>query len=83
MDPHERVSLKIEVIWLGFRVGRLTETERQALLQKELNALAKENPIVLGWLNEENGNGSTRLAKIRDRVMPPSKIGNYHTKRRW
>lgn len=82
LSPSEKASLKIEVIWLEFRLERITQAERQSRLQTLLNRLEEKEPEVYNWLIDENENGSTPLAQIRDIVLPPVKIGGYYTKRR-
>jgi len=80
--PKDKVSLEIELIWLKFRLERITPAERQSLLQKKLNALEQESPEIFNWLTTEAENGFAPLARIRDSVMPPIEIKGYHTKRR-
>jgi len=80
--PKDKVSLEIELIWLRFRLERITPAERQSLLQKKLNALEQESPEIFNWLTTENESGFAPLARIRDSVMPPIEIKGYHTKRR-
>lgn len=80
--PKDKVSLEIELIWLKFRLERITPAERQSLLQKKLNALEQESPEIFNWLTTENESGFAPLARIRDSVMPPIEIKGYHTKRR-
>lgn len=82
LAPSEKASLKIEEIWLEFRLERITQAERQSRLQRLLNRIEEEEPKIYSWLIDENENGSTPLARIRDSVLPSVKVGGYHTKRR-
>jgi len=82
LTPPEKISLRVEKIWLAFRLGRIPQSERQSRLQRMLNDLEKENPDLFQWLTEEDDQGLTLLARIRDKVLPPQRIGGYYTKRK-
>lgn len=82
MAPLDRACLEVERTWLEFRAGMIYENERTAKLQGILNYWKTENPEVFDLLTQENGNRITLLAKIRGEVIPPIKIGGFHTKRR-
>lgn len=75
------VALGMEEVWLEFRLGRITQAERQSAIQRGLNTLEKEQPDIYNWLMGEDPNGETELARIRDRVFPPKRIGGYRVKR--
>lgn len=80
LTPNEMASLGIEQIWLSFILRRITQAERQSYLQRTLNFLEGEQPDVFQWLIGKNGEGSTPLARIRDRIMPSRQVGGYYTK---
>lgn len=82
MTPLDRASLEVEKIWLKFKVGDISADERSSRFQKKLNDLETSSPDVFDLLIRENGSGFTLLAKIRDKVIPPTEIGGFHTKRR-
>lgn len=83
LSPQKKAALKaVEGIWLEFKLGEITQSKRQSVLDKFLNDLKQEEPEVHLWLTTKNGdNGPPPLVAIRDRVMPPRKIGGYYTKR--
>jgi hypothetical protein len=78
----EEVGLRVEVIWLEFRLERISQAKRQSQLRKLLNGLEVENPLVFQWLTGEDEEGKTELARIRDQIIPPIEIKGFHTKRR-
>lgn len=82
MAPSEEASLEIERIWLEFKVGDISADERNSRFQKKLDDWGTSNPDVFDLLTRVNGSGVNRLAEIRDKVIPPIKIGGFHTKRR-
>lgn len=83
MSPSEKASLEVERIWLKFKVGDISERKRLAEVDSILDNLSRKNPEVHKSLTKLNGDGmTTRLVEIRDRVIPPIKIGGFHTKRK-
>lgn len=76
------VSLEIELIWLEFRLLRISQADKDSQLDKKLNELEKEDPDLYDWLTTESEGELAPLARIRDSVIPPIKMGGYHTKRR-
>lgn len=81
LTPVIEASLRAEKVWLQFRLGRITQAERQSHLQRMLNSLEDEQPDVFRWLTEEDDEGLSPFVRIRDKVIPPSKAGGYYTKR--
>jgi len=71
LAPRERAILEVELIWLEFRIGRITSEERQSRLLKKLDVWEKEEGDLFNWLIGENGNGFNLLSRIRDRVISP------------
>ncbi|MFA4827245.1 MAG: hypothetical protein WC596_03290 [Candidatus Shapirobacteria bacterium] len=82
MTPFQKASLEIEKIWLRFKTGKISGSERQSNLGRTLNYWETNNHEVFDQLTQENGDGITLLAGIRNRVIPPINIGGFHTKRR-
>lgn len=80
--PFQRASLEIEKIWLRFKTGKISGSERQSNLGRTLNYWEINNHEVFDQLTQENGDGITLLAGIRNRVIPPINIGGFYTKRR-
>lgn len=78
----EEIGLRVELIWLEFRLERITQAKRQSQLQGLLNGLEVENPEVFQWLTGEDEEGKTELARIRNQVIPPIDIKGFYTKRR-
>ena len=82
MTRLERASLQIEGIWLRFKTGKISENERQSDLAITLNHWNTYDREVFVLLTQENGDGVSRLVEIRNKVVPPIKIGGFYTKRR-
>jgi len=80
--PFQRASLEIEKIWLRFKTGKISGSERQSNLGRTLNYWEINNHEVFDQLTQENGDGITLLAGIRNRVIPPINIGGFYTKKR-
>jgi len=83
MEPLERASLEVERIWWKFKAGEISSEGREKEFNETLKRWEESNQKVFIELTKENGDGITRLAKIRDKVIPPLTIGGYHTKRRF
>lgn len=82
LTPEQKANLELELIWLRFKTDLISSRDRQSFMQRKLNELKKENPQVFEDLITENGEGKTKLARIRDRVIPRTKIGGYYAKRK-
>lgn len=82
LTPEQKAFLKVEKIWLDFKMHIIDQRERQLRLNKLLNELEKKSFDVYRKLAvEKTENGVTKLVEIRDRIMPSIKIEGYHTKR--
>lgn len=77
----ERASLEVEAVWLQFKSGRMSSSNRQSTLTRLLDNMEKTQPEVYRWLTIEGKDGVSPLTEIRDKVIPPVKIAGYHTKR--
>ncbi|MDP2860831.1 MAG: hypothetical protein Q8N98_03915, partial [bacterium] len=81
-EPEQtRTGLEIEGIWLRFKLGSITQPEKQQLLTRKFDGLKQANPDVYQWLVSKNGDGLSVAERIRDKVMPPTHVAGYHTKR--
>lgn len=77
-----RLCLEVEQIWLKFRLNHISETRRRRLFKSKLGRLKEENPELHRWLTTPNEDDEILLVSIRNKVIPPIKIGGFHTKRR-
>ena len=76
-----RNGLEIELIWLQFKLGRITQVEKQQALSTKFDELEKVNPDVYQWLTSRNEQGLSMAERIRDKVIPPIRVAGYYTKR--
>lgn len=84
LNPQEleqtRTALEIESIWLQFKLGIITQADKQKLLTGKFDELKETKPNVYTWLIDENEHGLSMAEKIRDKVIPPTHVGGYYTK---
>lgn len=76
-----RASLEIEGIWLQFRLGIVTQPDKQRLLTGKFDELEKTKPDVYQRLVTKSDQGLSMAERIRDKVIPPSNIAGFYTKR--
>lgn len=82
LDPLVLASLEAERIWLQFSLDFITSSERQSLHTQLLRKLEQDQPDVYEQLMTRNEHGGKSLfIQIGDKVMPPTTIGGYHTRR--
>ena len=76
-----RTGLEIEHIWLQFKLGSKTQPEKEQLLKSKFDELEQANPDVYQWLVSKNEQGLSMAERIRDKVIPPTRVAGYYTKR--
>lgn len=74
-----RTELEIERIWVQFKLELITPADKQRLLAAKFDEVEKK-PALYDWLTK-NEHGLSMAEKIRDKVMPPTRIAGYYTKR--
>ena len=72
----------MERIWLSFKLGMISPEERETSLVSALDDLEKNDPVNYIRLTRVNERGTTRLAEIRDKVIPPPKVSVFRHKRK-
>ncbi len=77
-----QTGVEIERIWLQLKLGRITQEEKKRLLAGKFDELERDKPGVYNWLVARDKHGGLSMAeRIRDKVMPPTRVEGYHTKR--
>lgn len=82
ISSSDRVDFQIERIWLLFKLGMISSEDRETSLINILNDLETNDPVNYDRLTKENEKGATRLAEIRDKVIPRLKVGVIPAKKR-
>jgi len=76
-----RTGLEIEHIWLQLKLGSITQPEKEQLLKSKFDELEQANPDMYQWLVSKNEQGLSMAERIRDKVIPPTRVAGYYTKR--
>ena len=76
-----RTGLEIEHIWLQFKLGSISQPEKERLLKSKFDELEQANPDMYQWLVSKNEQGLSMAERIRDKVIPPTRVAGYYTKR--
>lgn len=68
-ENFEDAELFIELCWLQYKLNEIDDSERMSRMARFLNSATE---LVREYLGEDIRPGLTRLAQIRDRVIPPA-----------